>query len=1005
MFKLTLIRSFQLEYQNQTIRLDHRPRLQSLLAFLALNRQRPQTRAEIINALWSDTSEARGRNRLRNLLYQLRQTLPAWEELIIIKSNTLHWRLDASNELDIAHFETLLTLASQQSDLHHKELRLKSAIDQYAGELFPTCVDEWIQAQRTLFHNQLIDALGQLIGLTEARQAWDDAQHYAERLLMHDPLHEATYCRVMQLHARQGDIASVMRTYDRCCKQLADELNVEPNETTKLLYKQLVTPHATLSESNNHIPHISKPAALIGRNDEWNELQQIWQRVQTGDSRLVLLQGEAGIGKTRLYQDFLHWAEEKEEHIYTASASCYAVEGTLAFAPVAEWLRTEPFWQSLSSLEDEWLAAIVRLLPELHGRFRHLSNSIPPEKKFQRQHFYTSLAVALLEHGQPVLLCLDDLQWSDQETLNWLHYLIRYETPTPLLVLATLRTDDAADRARCQPLLHELARHNRLNEINLTRLSINDTVALAQQMLGSELYTTYAAQLYHETDGNPFFIVETVRAHPRSFVESTAIEQTETAVGKEISHHLPSKIRALIEKRLARLSPLATEVMQFAAVIGRRFDYALLVAATKHSERELMQGVEELWEQHIVTEVAHNSFDFIHNKVLIAAYAQISPVRRRFLHQRIATILASNQDEQSDDACIQIAQHYHQAGSLGQAASYYQRAVHAASRRYAIESLLSASTIALELLQKLDPDKQNRKGLRKMAALIDERVWSWEMVGDMDAYLQDLTLLNEIGVALADDDILNRASRFKAAAFIRLGRYREAEAAARQSADIHQTAGLPVEEGISLTIVGRALRELGEYHDAVSAFHQALRTLAQANAHNYRIQAYSYLSTTYWQMGEYQQALQCGEKSLTICEEHNMPERKRFALGDMGAAAVMLGQTEMARQWLHESLQLAEILSDFPQMAFCRGHLGWLALREEKFEQAKQELETAYELSQSADTIGYACWLLRGLAELAMATGQYGQAHTLATKALSIAKDNQQANEQRVAQILIDKLG
>ncbi|MEZ4833792.1 MAG: hypothetical protein R2873_17715 [Caldilineaceae bacterium] len=217
--------------------------------------------------------------------------------------------------------------------------------------------------------------------------------------------------------------------------------------------------------------------------------------------------------------------------------------------------------------------------------------------------------------------------------------------------------------------------------------------------------------------------------------------------------------------------------MQCAAVIGRRFDYAV-AAATTHSEEALVRGMEELWAQRIVREATQNHFDFVHDKLRMAAYAQINPVRRRFLHRRIADALDAQADEHTDEVCLQIAQHYRQAERTGPSRRILSSAVHVAAQRYAIESLLSASTIGLELLQQLDPQKRDRANLYR-TALIEERVWSWEMVGDMDANLHDLTLLREIGVALKDDDILNRESRFRAAGAIRLGlRYRRPGVAA-----------------------------------------------------------------------------------------------------------------------------------------------------------------------------------------------------------------------------------
>ena len=325
--------------------------------------------------------------------------------------------------------------------------------------------------------------------------------------------------------------------------------------------------------------------------------------------------------------------------------------------------------------------------------------------------------MALLEHGQPVLLCLDDLQWADRETLDWLHYLIRFETPTSLLVLTTLRTDDAAERERCQPLLRQLQRQDRLSEIDLTPLSINDTTALAQQILGDELYATYAAQLYHETDGNPFYIVETVRARPHSFLEPTDAARLPSYLESEVADQLPPRVRALIEERFARLSPLANEIMQLAAAIGRRFDFTLLIAVTRQDEDALVRGMEELWTQRIIREATPNSFDFVHDKLRVAAYTQIGPLRRPLYHRRIAEALANEQGAGRGSTDGQIASHFDRAGLRSQAISYYLSAAQAAKQLYANDDAFAFLERGIFLVERASEEESDMGS--QMSALCD----------------------------------------------------------------------------------------------------------------------------------------------------------------------------------------------------------------------------------------------------------------------------------------------
>ena len=710
-------------------------------------------------------------------------------------------------------------------------------------------------------------------------------------------------------------------------------------------------------------------------------------------------------------------------------ARCYAMEGDLAYGPVIEWLRSESIRQRWAALDDVWLSEIARLLPELLSERPALAAPGPLSERWQRQRLFEALARAVLAGGRPLLLFIDDLQWSDRETLDWLHYLLQYAPQSPLLILGTVRLEEVEDEHRYSPFRLVLQRSGHLSEIPLKALSESETTALANEMTGHSLAPDEAERLYRDTEGNPLFVVEMMRAGGEIGGRRSEVRNQRSEVGGQKSEiggrrseirdrrsevrgqdavvqnrSLPPKVAAVLQHRISQLSPPTQMLIQLAAVIGREFTFDLLAQTCDQPEDTVVEALDEAWQRRIIREQGVHAYDFSHDKLRTVAYARVSPARRRYLHKRVAMILTMKQAELTDDACIQIAQHYLEAGDQAKAAYYYHRAVDVASRRYAIESLLSASTQALALLQELDPQQIDRASLHTQAAIIDERMWSWEMVGDMDAYLRDLTMLEAIGTALQDEQILNRKSRLHAAALIRLGRYREAEETAMASAAHHRAAGSSEEEGLCFTIIGRAKRELGAYADAVVAFEQALTLLDLVNSFVYQIQAYSYLSTTYWQMSDYEQALLCGQKALVICERESMPERKRFALGDMGAAAAMLGQEAQARQWLTESLELARLVTDIIQEAFCRGHLGWLALCNGDAGGAERELQMAYELSQSADIVNYSSWLLRGLAETAAAQGQPEQARSLAAQALAIAQANHQGREQRSAQLLLQQI-
>lgn len=600
-------------------------------------------------------------------------------------------------------------------------------MDIYGGDLLPECYEDWIIPKREQFHQQAISALESLIALLEVNQDYDAAIGYGQRLRALDPLHEVTYRTLMRLHLARGDRASALCIYERCNSVFQQELGVEPSPATRDAYQYLLqqdnlpAPTAsqspTLAESKSPSLSVVVATPLVGRNQAWAEVHATWQRAISGYAQLLLIKGEAGIGKSRLAEELVLYCAK--QNVTTARTRCYAAEGRLVYAPVIDWLRCLSAQIRLHTLECVWLSELTRLLPDLLAEHPDLPKAKPLTESWQRQYFYEAIAQAfkrVLEpsEGRPrqsLLLIVDDLQWCDQETLEWLQYFLRIAAELPVLVVGTVRSEEVDEAHPLNGLVRSLHRDERVTEIALDRLDFESTAALAAYIADHPLESAQAQVLFRQTEGHPLFVVEMMRASLLASFVRAASGSAQAAGGKamaqchsvrsiaEDTNHLPPKVQSVLTARLAQLSPATRQIANLAAAVGRSFTLWVLHQASGEDEEAIVEALDELWQYRIIREQGGDTYDFSHDKLREVAYDSISGPKRRLLHRRIAQALETLHAQDLDAVSAQVAAHYEKAGLSSKAVPYYLNAAEVAQRIYANTEAIQAFRAAIALLQ------------------------------------------------------------------------------------------------------------------------------------------------------------------------------------------------------------------------------------------------------------------------------------------------------------------
>lgn len=991
---LDLLGTFRLWQDNQPVDNFEYARFQHLLAYLALHRTTPIQRQQIAFLFWPDSTDQQALKNLRTLLTRLRHAFPDADHFIQVTAQTIQWRPDMSLTLDAAEFETALALAAaaqKAGDYPETAKSLAAAVDAYTGDLLPGCFDDWILPLREQFHQACRDALERLVLLLEEHREYSSALPYARRLLNHDPLRESAYHHLIRLHLALGDRTEALRACRACETMLEREFGASLTRATRDLYERLLkTEDQPVLESVDHLLEShSSNLPLVGRDVEWSRLIAAWRAAAAGHPQTVLISGEAGIGKTRLAEELCAWVARQGADV--AVAHCYPVGGAaVAYAPVVEWLRDKGLQSRLAALDDVWLVEITRIFPTLLTSHPHLKSPDPLTETWQRTRIFEALARAVLgpDERAPLLLFLDDLQWCDQETLDWLGYLLRFASKAPLLIVAAVRKYEID---RVHPLMafwFALTRSGLLSEIPLAPFNAAETGRLAAHVAGRAVEAVEAAQIYHDTEGNPLFVVEIVRASKAGEEadrnRSQGIGDPARDTSREDVKHLPAsfpvpstpaafppKVRAVIQWRLAQLSPVAQALAQTAAVIGRKFSFEILAQASGQDEKTVVEGLEELWQRHLVRAQGGALYDFTHDGIRAVAYDDIGLIHRRAAHLRVAQALEQIHHDDLDAFSIQIAGHCEQAGQIKPAITFYRRAASVAQNVYANAA---AARLYQHLLEsELSAELSRSEKCAVMLALAEV----WRATGHWAQAERISRKALAEATALGDIRFVARARRALADVLHLLGYYdaalqwlAEAEQGFQAAGDLCGAAG-------TLRVVGQIHWLRGDHAQALASLERQLEIATEINDPRGICEALEAIGMVLWSQGEWMQAADNCLKAILIAgplEYKPILTRASITLGNIRSGEHRYGE---AVYWYQRAGTLARVIDDRQALSWAIYRIALILAKRGDDERAcagfEHSLQTAWEIGDRWTT----CINLAGLAVVTEHQGRVDEAETL----------------------------
>jgi DNA-binding SARP family transcriptional activator len=1013
MLRVCLLGKAQVLVDDQELHIPRR-KSRAVLYYLAAQTQ-PIRRQQLLALLWPDLPRPAALQTLRTTLHGLRRQLDA---ALAIQSDQVG--LDESVWVDVRFFEGQLNGNLQDVTA------LKQGLELYRGDFLEgftlpnaQAFEDWLTVTREHFRRLAMRGWTALAAWYETQGDFRHALDSLDRALALNPLQEDLQREVIRLLYIAGDRPGAIRRYDELRRMLDEEMGVPPMVETRVLYDAILTdrlastpPQAALTQRQ---PILLASAGSMKTADELPftgrrvELAALQQQVKAYP--FVLIEGEPGVGKTRLAQEF-----SRDSTALTLLGRGRELEQALPYQPIVEALRQlmlQPGWAGLLAelqrqLPRIWLIEAARLLPELSDKLGEQA-ALRPAEEARLWEGIRQFLVAL-SRRVPLILLIDDLQWADTSTLGLLGFLARQIHDPSIRILATLRP--GAQRDSLMALLQSLTRENRLSRLLLQRLNREDIQEIAGR-LSASFKQPLADWLYRLSEGNAYILVELVRhARQSNLLTSDGVLNLSAISAKPI---VPQTVYSMIQTRLQGLSDEARRVLDAAVAQGREFEFEIVAQAAGLSEMAALDAIDELRANSLISVTEGNVLRFDHTLTMEVAYREVGELRHRLLHRRVAEALESQYRDHLDQIAGQLAWHFAEGGALQRAAPYALKAGAQAANLAAWSESGKFYELALQGLS----DAARLPALQGLAEAYS-KAGNYARACDVlreaitvaKTYVNDPALIEQLQLSLARNlmpqarfvEVIELAeqlcapSRPESAVMAELlwGTALGIEGAALDEAAAHLNTAQELWQANRISDLsllsqiqfelGNVLAQQGELSQAVQQYRRALDTASQAQADfalEQRILALNNLAYHLHLLDD-PEAKGHARAGLELAQEKGVLGLQAYLYSTLGEISLAANELAEAESLFNHGLALAERFSIKERVAGLTANLGLVAARRGEIALAIHRLSTALAQADTLGTRHLAAKVRLWLAPLLPAE----QARQLLTQARAIAEES-----------------
>jgi len=734
---------------------------------------------------------------------------------------------------------------------------------------------------------------------------------------------------------------------------------------------------------------------LVGREEEEKLLLKRWEQVKEGRGQVVLLSGEAGIGKSRLVRELTE--QIAEERIFRIELRCSPYHQHSAFYPIIDFLQ-----RALQFTDDDSPQEKLRKLEQALSR-SHLEASLPfvasllslpvprssladltPQKQREKTIQLIVAWLLVLTERRPVLSVWEDLHWADPSTLDFLRLFIDQLTTSRTLAIITFRPE----------FTPPWGSRSHLTQLMLSRLGRIQVEAMVEKVTGGkELPTTVVQQIVTKTDGVPLFIEELTKM----VLESGLLRENKGAY--ELIGPLPPLAipTTLQDSLLARLDRLATarEVAQIGAVLGREFSYELLQLVSPVDEENLqhalmkLMAAEVLYRRGVAPQV---QYTFKHALIRDVAYQSLLRSKRHYYHQRIAQILEERFAETKEAQPELLAHHYTEAGLNALAIPYWQLAGQRALARSAFVEAVDHLMKGIEALKTLPDTQECRLRELELQTVLGPTLMALKGYGAPEverAYARALELCRQIGETPRLLQVLSGLEMF----YLTRGEVRTARELGEQCLALARHAQNPGRLLQTHLVLGNTLFQLGEFTPAREHLAQGIMLYKQRKHGAPRalqdpgVDCLCYMALVLWCLGYPEQALQKSNEALALAERLARPLSLVVALSLAAELCQFRQEGQAVLERVSASIALAN-QHEFPLWsAYGAIYRGWALVEQGQGRDGIVQMQEGLAISRATGAEVVRPWLLSMLADAYRRLDEIEKGLAVITEAFTVMEE------------------